>query len=145
MGEHKVFDKTTYDQDDNAKDQLIAFLATYGFSDPRVNPDQYGIDVLAERDNERYAFEVEVKHNWKGEYFPFKTVHFSYRKIKFTKIPDISLRNTFFVMLNDDRTCALRVDGVTFAGAKVTSKKTKHTELERFAEIPVEQVIFFRL
>jgi len=145
MSDHKVFDKDTYDQDDNAKDQFITYLANYGFTNPHVNPDQYGIDVLAERDGEKYAFEVEVKHNWDSDYFPFKTVHFSYRKIKFTKIPDISLRNTFFVMMNDARTVALRVDGVTFAAAKVVTKKTIHTASEKFAELPTEQVIFFRL
>lgn len=145
MSERKPFDEALYETDDNAKDQFITYLANYGFGYPRVNPDQYGIDVLAERNGEKYAFEVEVKHNWKGDYFPYKEVHFAYRKIKFTKIPDIELRNTFFVMLNHERNVALRVDGVTFAASPVTTKKTKYTTSEKFVEVPVDLVSFFQL
>jgi len=144
-GERKPFSQELYDDDDSAKEQLIAYLAAKGFDNPRVNPDQYGIDVLAERGGEMYAFEVEVKHNWKGGYFPYKEVHFAYRKIKFTEIPDISLRKTFFVMLNHERNIALRVDGVTFAASPVTMKKTKYTSSEKFVEVPVHLVSFFQL
>jgi len=145
MTSTKPFDKELYDDDDNAKDQLITYLDEYGFDNPRVNPDQYGIDVLAERDGEPYAFEVEVKHNWKGDYFPFKSVHFAYRKMKFTKVETIPLRNTYFVMLNHERDTALRVDGVTFAGAPVVSKKTIYTSIEKFVEVATDLVSFFRI
>ena len=71
-----------------------------------------------------------MKHNWKGYLFPFNTVHFSARKKKFLG------ENTFFTMLNDDRSHLLLADGDVLAGCDVVSKKTKYTELEEFIEIP---------
>ena len=141
----KPFSRELYEADDSAKEQLIDYLAIKGFDNPHVNPDQYGIDVLAERGGEMYAFEVEVKHNWVGVHFPYKEVHFAHRKIKFTQIPGISLGKTFFVMLNHDRNVALRVDGVTFAASPVTTKKTKYTSNEKFVEVSVHLVSFFQI
>jgi hypothetical protein len=78
----KVFDQKHYDDDDNAKHQVIAWLESKGFM-AWVNSDQFGIDVQGVRKGISYEFEVEVKHNWKGREFPFDTVHFSNRKRKF--------------------------------------------------------------
>ena len=141
----KPFSEVLYADDDNAKDLLVEFLAEHNFDNPHVNPDQYGIDVLAHRGGEPYAFEVEVKHNWRGDYFQYKTVHFAYRKMKFTERQSALLSNTFFVMFNHDRTFALRVDGVTFASSPVVSKNTIYTKGERFVEVPTDAAVFFRL
>lgn len=104
-----------------------------------VNPDQYGIDVLATKHDQRYGFEVEVKHNWCGDRFPFSTVHFSARKQKFIGW------NHMFMMLNDDRSCVLIADESTLRAAKVVSKQTKYTSDELFLEIPKKQCPVYRL
>jgi hypothetical protein len=61
----KPFDPVLYEADDNAKFIVIRWLEQNGFA-AWVNPDQYGIDVLGERDGDQYCFAVQVKHNWQG-------------------------------------------------------------------------------
>jgi hypothetical protein len=136
----KPFSQELYDEDDNAKQVLIDYLNRKGgFENARVNPDQYGIDVLAERDGVTHGFEVEVKHNWTGSKFPFSTIHFADRKRKF------AVPNAHFVMFNDNRSCALTVMAEIFALAPVVAKKTVYTELENFTELRLNQVVFFTL
>ena len=124
----KPFSQLIYNADDNAKHQIIEWLMDQGF-EAWVNPDDYGIDVLATRDGTAYAFEVEVKHNWDTDVFPYSTVHFSARKKKFIAV------NHFFTMLNNARTIVLIVDAPTLEAAPVVSKKTKYTEMEDFIEV----------
>jgi hypothetical protein len=64
----KPFDQTLYQENDDAKHQVIEWLSAEGF-EAMVNPDQYGIDILAEKNGQQYEIEVEVKHNWVGENF----------------------------------------------------------------------------
>lgn len=145
MSNRKPFSQTLYDNDDSAKDQLIAYLANHRFHNPRVNPDQYGIDVLAERDGQPYAFEVEVKHNWKGTHFPYSTVHFAGRKAKFTDEAAAPIQNTHFVMLNHDRTIALAISGEIIVQAQKVVKETIYTQGEEFISVPKAQAKFFRI
>jgi hypothetical protein len=134
----KPFDPVLYEADDNAKFIVIRWLEQNGFT-AWVNPDQYGIDVLAERDGDQYGFEVEVKHNWQGEKFPYNTVHFSARKQKFIGW------NHFFTMLNDERSCVLVVDENVLRSADVVNKATKYTSDELFIAVPLSQCVVFRL
>jgi hypothetical protein len=133
----KVFDQKHYEDDDNAKHQVIEWLESRGFM-AWVNPDQFGIDVQGVRQGKSYEFEVEVKHNWKGESFPFDTIHFSARKRKFAQ-PDLF---TWFVMLNNERTHAVLVSGKDFCAAPVVEKNTIYSSGERFVAIPVSQGMF---
>jgi hypothetical protein len=134
----KPFDSGLYEADDNAKFDVIDWLETNEYT-AWVNPDQYGIDVLAEKDLLDYGFEVEVKHNWKGEDFPFSSVHFSARKKKFIA------PNHFFTMLNHERSLILVVDGPTLFRSSVLSKETKYTTDEQFISVPVKSCGIFRL
>jgi hypothetical protein len=130
----KTFTKQHYDKDDNAKHQIIQWLEKMKFK-AWVNPDQYGIDVLATKKMRKYEFEVEVKHNWKGDHFPFDTVHFAARKLKFAK----PTKFNWFVMLNDERTHALFVSGKVLLDSPVVKKDTIYTKNERFVEIQADR------
>lgn len=145
MSQSKSFDSELYDADDNAKDMFIGFLWVKGFDNPRVNPDQYGIDVLAEHDGERYAFEVEVKHNWQTQDFPFETVHYAARKTKFFSIDGIDPINTHFITINHQRDTALRIDATILAQCPIITKPTIYTTEENFIEVPAEVCSFFTL
>jgi hypothetical protein len=122
----KPFSTKLYNNDDNAKDQWISYLNSTGLS-AIVNPDQYGIDVLAGD----LAYEVEVKHNWKGPRFQYDTLHYSDRKRKFLKNPE----NTFFVTFNHERTHALLVPGLILSEAPTIVKNTIYTSNEKFIEV----------
>jgi len=125
----KPFSQKLYKQDDNAKHQVVGWLHRRGF-DAEVNPDQYGIDVLAYKHGLIYKFEVEVKHNWTTTVFPFETVHFSARKKKFIG------PNTYFTMLNNQRNRVLIVDDESLKSASTVTKSTTYTSLESFIEVP---------
>lgn len=133
----KPFDQTLYDADDSAKHLVIKWLRSRNFV-AFVNPDDYGIDLLARYNDMDYAFEVEVKHNWRGFEFPYQTIHYSARKRKFV-LPDIK---TYFVTLNHERTRLLMVRSDDFMAGKLVNKDTIYTTSELFVEIPIDRVIF---
>lgn len=129
----KPFSRSLYDSNDDAKEQVIDWLVKSSYK-AWVNPDQYGIDVLAvDPYGDERQYEVEVKHNWKGDKFTFPGVHFSARKKKFAK------PTSAFVMLNHERTHALVVDGITVASSPVITKSTIYTENEQFIEVPISK------
>ena len=137
----KVFSQEHYNQDDVAKLQIIAWLEKQGYK-AWVNPDQYGIDLLATRWGRQFQFEVEVKHNWKGKIFPFQNVHFSGRKRKFVSL-DVE---TWFVMLNHERTHALFINGEDFMNhSTIVMKDTKYSSNEVFVEVDIGWAIFRNL
>lgn len=124
----KPFSEKLYDEDDNAKYQVIEWLTEQGYH-AYVNPDQYGIDVIAEQGDVTYFYEVEVKHNWKGPVFIYDGIHWTERKRKF------AVENAFFVMLNHERTHAFITTWDVVLAAPVIVKNTKYTANEKFIEV----------
>lgn len=137
----KPFSKELYDRDDAAKEFVIDyFTIRHGFT-VYVNPDQYGIDLIVENERGRFELEVEVKHNWKGRNFPYQTIHFAARKLKFAVNP----QNVSFIMLNDDWSYGLVIEGEVFAESSIITKNTIYTRNERFVEVPIEKGTLLRL
>jgi hypothetical protein len=129
----KPFDSKLYDLDDKAKHQVSAILESNHW-EAWVNPDKYGIDLLALDPNGiEYQVEVEVKHNWTGDQFPYATLHFAERKRKFID----SDRLTLFVTVNHDKTHALVAFDEALSEAAVIVKDTSYTTQEKFLEISV--------
>lgn len=136
----KKFSQELYDRDDFAKELVIRFLQQNSFI-AWVNEDQYGIDVIAEKDGDVFEIEVEVKHNWKGRDFPYDSVHFSERKRKFIKPSKFNV----FWMLNDDWSWALLIDGLQMSEAPVIVKDTIYTTNEKFIAVPIDQAELVRM
>ena len=134
---NKPFSQQHYDEDDWAKYQIIEWLESKGYK-AWVNPDKFGIDILATRWGRQFAFEVEVKHNWRGKYFPYEQIHFSARKRKFVAL-DVE---TWFVMLNHERTHALLIDGEHILAAPIANKDTKYSQNEAFVLVDIQWAIF---
>lgn len=127
----KPFSQELYDQDDKAKYLVIEFLQSNGW-DAWVNPDQYGIDLLATDPNGlEYGIEVEVKHNWTGDKFPYQTLHFADRKRKFIDTD----RMTMFFTVNHDKTHALVAFDEALSVAPTIVKNTSYTQNEKFIEV----------
>ena len=127
----KPFDINLYQEDDSAKEIMLDWFASKEI-DAHINPDKYGIDILAKWNGKATGVEVEVKHNWHGEKFPYPTVHFASRKYKFLN----EAEDVKFAMFNHERTHILLVDGEEFK--KLVIKNTKYTDGESFFEIPIE-------
>lgn len=137
----KPFSQELYNADDNAKDIWIDFLNSLSWK-AWVNPDKYGIDVLAiNKHGESHNFEVEVKHNWVGDHFQYKTLHYSYRKSKFLNSSD----KISFVTFNHDRTHVLIVPNRVLANAKIITKDTIYTKAEQFIEVQVDDCVLVKL
>ena len=132
MTSSKPFDETHYEADDSAKFVVIEWLRRRGYR-AAVNEDRFGVDVIAERCREQYHIEVEVKHAWSGLRFPFPTLHYSARKLKFA----LSDAPTFFFTLNDERSHALVVSGHRLLQADIITKNTIYTNEEQFMSIPL--------
>ena len=128
----KPFSPELYAKNDDAKELIIAWLNTDDEHNAYVNPDKYGIDIICDTAyGIRYFYEVEVKHNWKGVKFPFPTVHFPKRKLKFAN------EDSIFAMLNHQRTHVLLITGQQFLDAPIVRKDTIYTRNEEFIEITV--------
>jgi len=131
----KPFDRELYDENDDAKNIVIKWLGANGV-EAWVNPDDYGIDLLSSGGKQ---YEVEVKHNWRGENFPFTTVHFPKRKLKYAN------EDSHFFMLNHERTHVLWVWGYQFLQSPVVVKNTIYTQGEEFVEINVEDCTIYKM
>ncbi len=131
----KPFSPKLYADNDDAKILVIDYLEANGFS-AGINSDDYGIDLLAKhlQTNKNYELEVEVKHNWKGPMFQYKTLHFPGRKLKFVKDSD----QTVFFILNHERTHAYWVKGSVLAKCPIVVKDTIYTKNERFIEVAID-------
>jgi hypothetical protein len=137
---HKPFSPDLYAKNDDAKQLIIDWLNTDDEQHAYVNPDQYGIDIICDTaDEHRFFYEVEVKHNWKGATFPFSTVHFPKRKLKFAN------EDSFFAMLNHERTHVLIISGQQFLTAPIVRKDTIYTKNEEFIEITISDCKIYEL
>jgi|LauGreDrversion4_2_1035121.scaffolds.fasta_scaffold345876_2 hypothetical protein len=136
----KPFSNSLYTKNDDAKHLVIKWLDEQGY-EAHVNPDKYGIDLLGvNRDTGRkIQVEVEVKHNWSGQRFPFDTVHFPARKLKFVN------PKSFFIMLNKERTHILVVSGNTICHSKTIKKSTVYTSSEDFMEVSATRCFIYPL
>jgi hypothetical protein len=129
----KPFSQELYDNDDDAKLQMLAWLWKWQPKlNWRVNPDQYGVDLVSDSD---WTIEVEVRHGWTGHTFPFPNVHISTRKAKF------ATPNAYFAIMNHERTHALIVGSDSFAAAPTVFKSTKYTFSEPFVQIPLHECL----
>ena len=137
----KPFDKDLYDKDDKAKDFVIQFFNERFHYKAYVNPDPYGIDVIIEKGDMVYELEVEVKRSWHGKSFPYKTLHYAYRKIKFANNPE----HVHFITLNSDWTYGILVTGEVIASSPVIVKDTIYTKKEKFVEVSIENCVRMRL
>ena len=128
----KPFDADLYNADDPAKEYVIEWLESKGYQ-AQVNPDQYGIDLLTSRNGKQSGVEVEVKHNWQGYKFPYRTVHISGRKLKFFQDD-----SNFLLMLNHDWSAALSFAAGEIRNAIMITKDTIYTKAEKFIELPAK-------
>lgn len=137
----KLFDQGLYERDDKAKDFVKAFFEErFGFI-AYVNPDQYGIDLIIENERGKFELEVEVKQGWTGRNFPYKTLHYAYRKIKFANNPD----HVHFITLNRDWTWGLLVSGKVIAQCEIICKDTIYTKNEKFIQVPLDKCSLLKL
>ncbi len=101
------------------------------------NPDEYGVDLIAEDGGKRFYIEVEVKRAWHGVDFKYNTMHLPARKGKFLHKP------TQFMIFNNSLThAAIFSRNVVKDSPLKEVPNCKIPVGERFYNIPVEAVTF---
>ena len=97
MSVHKRFDPTLFQQNDEAG-RLIVKNFFQGLGIRAIdNPDPYAVDLVLSRDDKPIGYaEVEVRHNWKTDEFPYDTLNVPERKEKLLRNP----LPTYFFSIN---------------------------------------------
>lgn len=128
----KPFDPQLYAENDDAKLIAVAWLIGRGWA-ADINPDQYGIDIVARKGLKNLKLEVEVKHNWAEGEFKFPTVHIPKRKLKFAEQPD-----SWFMVMRADRKVALVCSGESILKSPLAEVSNKLVaEGEQFFQVPL--------
>lgn len=143
-GEYKPFDKDLYSKHDGAKNVILDWLTSKGYT-AMINPDKYGPDILIEDAKSGYEFfyvEVMQKMGWKGENFPFPDLNIEERKEKFLALG----KPIIFAIVNADATHALMASGRDVCEcpkAQVRNKNISSGEL--FFKVPKEMLTKIRI
>lgn len=132
---NKTFDPVLYAKYDPAKHIVVDWLRSKKI-EAFVNPDKYGIDIIAKRNDDKFEIEVEVKKKWRGKDYPFDTIHISTRKERFVT-QGVSV---WFCLLNNDQTHAVFVSCADFLTAPIITKNTSCTTRESFREIKTGKI-----
>ena len=136
--EHKRFDKTLYNANDDAKYLAIEWFKNNGKT-AVVNPKKYGIDLIVD---DNFYCEVEVKHSWKGENFKFETLQIPARKQKFAELD----KQAIFMVMNSERTYAFLVEDKDVLNSPLVEVPNKYKfKGEYFFQIPKEKLTLIKL
>lgn len=134
---HKHFSKRDHAKyDEVARETAKTFWSRLGWNIDD-NPDEYGVDLIAEKDSKRVYVEVEVKRGWHGPTFQYDTMHLPLRKRKFLDKP------TKFMIFNNSLTHAAVISRKAIKNAPVSVVPNQKVSIgERFFDIPVDDVTF---
>jgi hypothetical protein len=136
MPNFKKFDKKLYNQNDNkARKAGIKFWKSKGYN-IQNNPDEFGPDLIAEKDGDSFFVEVEVKHNWNKEQFPFNDLQIPERKKKFATIA----QKTYFMVFNSILNRAFICSNKTLLNSPLQNISNKYMDNENFFKIPVSKL-----
>lgn len=134
---HKHFSKKDHQKyDEIARNSAKTFWSKLGWT-VEDNPNEYGVDLIAEKDGKRFYLEVEVKRGWHGKEFKYDTVHLPVRKSKFLDRP------TQFMVFNNSLTHAAVISRKAVRNSPVSVVPNRKIPIgEKFFDVPVEDVTF---
>lgn len=134
---HKHFsvqDHAKYDE--VARDSAKSFWSRLGWN-IQDNPDEYGVDLIAQKNSKQVFVEVEVKRGWHGPTFQYDTIRLPLRKRKFLDRP------TQFMVFNNSLTHAALISRKAIQNSSVAVVPNQTIPIgEQFFDIPVEDVTF---
>lgn len=140
---NKKFDQALHDEfDELGREMSKKFYKRFGF-DLKDNPDQYGIDLIAYRDDKKVGYvEVEVRTFWTGNKFPFPTLNIPERKRKLLK-QDLPIRLLSWSSHGD---YGFMCKADVILNANVIERPNKFmAEKEYFFAVPVNKIRLIKL
>tara|TARA_B100000029_G_scaffold253000_1_gene249933 strand:+ start:10723 stop:11157 length:435 start_codon:yes stop_codon:yes gene_type:complete len=134
----KKFSQELFDENDDACRNAAEYIKEdLGIDALEDNPNKYGVDLIGTLDGEFVSYvEVERKHGWKGETFPFSTVNLPARKKKYVEL----ILPTQFVIFNHDFSYAAIIHRDDVAESPTKFISTIYTRGEKFYDIPISVV-----
>ena len=144
---NRTFDRKSYNENDaRAKKAMVNYLTAENFTDI-VDKEDYYFDVSANKKDEKFFFEVEIKNQW-GDYWPnsWEEVRIPERKQRLInrKEKDYPEHDLYFVIFNTDCTQAWfikdKIVDESSVGTIQNSSRTGEPHLEEpFFHIPVDK------
>jgi len=134
---YKVFQSADFNKYDKAaRTKAKAFWSSQGYT-CTDNEDDFGVDLVVERDGRRFYCEVEVKTVWHGKDFKYDSIHIPVRKAKFLGKP------TQFMVFNNSLTHAAIIARDTVISAEMVDVPNVKIRFgEKFFNIPTDKAIF---
>ena len=134
---YKVFQSADFKKYDKAaRTKAKAFWSSQGYT-CTDNEDDFGVDLVVERDGRRFYCEVEVKTVWHGKDFKYDSIHIPVRKAKFLGKP------TQFMVFNHSLTHAAIIARDTVISAEMVDVPNVKIRFgEKFFNIPTDKAIF---
>jgi len=141
MGNYKPFDKSLYAENDKcAKEAAISLWSKHGYK-MYENPDQYGPDLIVEKNGEKVFIEVEVKYAWTEDEFYYPDLQIAERKKKFAELSE----KLYFLVFSSDLTNAFLCPKEAVLESPLEQVRTKFSNNERFFKIPVSKLTQIRI
>ena len=136
---YKVFQNTDFAKYDKVARETAKRFWSYNGYDCTDNEDEFGVDLVVERDGKRFYCEVEVKTVWHGIDLKYDSIHIPVRKAKFLAKP------TQFMVFNNSLTHAAIISRkVVQESPTIEVPNAKIRFGEKFFDIPKEKAIFVK-
>lgn len=142
----KPFSQELHDNNDPiARQVVIKFLKSINIDNTKVyeNPNKFGIDILIDIDNKvSLGIEVERRHSWSDDIFPFSSIHIPYRKGKFAQLSF----PTFYYATNKELSSILILDFEDIITSECVENRYKYvSEGECFYNVPTNKARFINI
>lgn len=135
----KHFSKELFDANDPTARELALDTCEKLYKERGIpNPKRYGPDLVFKD----FYVECEIKQHWKGKKFPYETIQFPERKVKYLTLD----KPTRFFMINKDLTYALIVTNEDMLASPLKMVHNKYVRMgEHFFQVPVSKAQFVKL
>jgi hypothetical protein len=134
---HHKFDKAIFDECDlKARTWAKQLFKRYNV-ELKDNSDDYGVDLIAYRNNVAVGYvEVEIKKSW-GDLFMYRHLNVPVRK---KKLLTASLPSVLVTFNNDGTKCFICKDDVVL-NSEIEEVKNKHiSQGEMFYKVPIDKI-----
>lgn len=143
MEQTKKFDVDLYKKNDLLAKHKARQLFNLILKDSNIyeNPNQYSIDLIIDRNNERFGYiEAEIKQIWISEQFPFDTIQIPKRKLKFTE----EELNVYFCVFSKDLSYVAVITKEILLKSPLVEVSNKYiANGEYFFQVDVNNVCFY--
>ena len=137
----KPFDQSLHDAHDEIGKQRVSRWLTIWDHCQVFSGDKYGVDLIAYRSGDVYAYVEVEQRNWGGQ-CPYDTIHVPYRKKKFFD-PKVM---TFLFALDVDGEWGYFCEYITILASPVKEVKNKYVaEKEYFYDVPTSAFVEFEV